>query len=253
MSRWKSSGTWTGEGLQREVFYFPSEGRQLYGSLYLPLTRARPFGIVICGSWGVEADRTNGMLRELAFGSAELGLAAMIFQYPGQGDSRGIMLDRTIREQTQSALDASAQGSHRRDVEWIFVGLRLGAVIAARAAGVLGSRRVLLIEPALDPAAYFAELTGAAQRASLGVTPPVGFAFGYAVPPAIRDDADPLAGVTPKEGAVIRYACPAPVNAVLGNLEVVERPGTWHFLQHRHPELVAATLGWLDRATAVSG
>jgi hypothetical protein len=234
MSRWTGAGEWTGDGLRREVFYFPSGGHELYGSLYLPLTRPRPYGIVVCGSWGVEADRTNGMIRDLALGTAKRGITGMIFQYPGQGDSRGLMRDHTIPLLTRAVLDAIAQGSRRRNVEWIFVGLRLGALIAMRAAASGASRRLLLIEPAL------ATLHGAA---------PPDRAFGYVIPPAIRDDRDPLRGVRPDEGAVIRYEASSPVNPVLSNLEVVERPGTWHFLKHRHPALINAALGWLNRAT----
>jgi hypothetical protein len=237
------------------VFYFPSGGLELYGSLYVPLSEARQHGIVICGSWGVEADRTYGMLRELALASARLGIAAMVFHYPGQGDSLGITRDSTLADLTQSTIDAAAEASRRRQVEWIFVGLRIGALPAARAASADESRRVLLIQPSLDPSAYFAELATSARRARLGVAAAEGVVFGYAVPPAVHDDRDPMGEVAsrgPLAGAIVRYAGPTPVDPVLHSLELIERPGRWRFQHAHHPELSGAALRWLDATTVAS-
>lgn len=255
MSRWATAGTWTGEELRREVFYLPSGEHQVYGSLYVPRARARPYGIVICGSWGVEADRSHGVLRELALAGAGLGITATIFHYPGQGDSPGVMRDRTLSELTQAAVDAADRGSHQRELEWIFVGLRLGALVAVRAASQAGvPRRVLLLEPALAPAPYFAGLAKAARRATLGAPQREDLVFGYAVPPAIRDEPQPLRGVTPMrsdEGAIVRYENANPVHPLIRELELIERPGRWRFQHTAHPELLDAALGWLDRATGV--
>jgi hypothetical protein len=243
--------------LTREVFYFRSGAHLVYGSLYLPGEQARGYGIVICGSWGVEADRTQGMLRELALESAQLGVAAMLLHYPGQGDSPGTVQDRTLDELTRAAVDAAQEASRRRDVDWIFAGLRLGALVGARAAAQADApRRLLLLEPALAPAAYFAGLEKAARRASLGVEQRDGLVFGYAVPPAIRDEARPLGGLAPLrpgDGAVVRYENTNLLHPVIRQLELIERPGRWRFQHASHPELLGAALGWLDRATGANG
>jgi alpha/beta superfamily hydrolase len=258
---WVASREWTGTAVRREVGTFRSDHDDLYGSLYLPSASVRsPAGIVICGSWGVEGDRTQGMLRRLALGSAERGVAAMMFDYPGRGDSPGSASDITLAQLTRAAVAAAAHAARHHDAKWTFLGLRLGAIIAVRAAEngapAGDGPDVLLVEPALDPAAFFDELMSAGRRASLGRVREPQRIFGYPIPAAIR--AEPAVLDVAVDGALVRYAAETAA-AGAGSLELIERPGGWHFTHSEHPQLETAVLDWLardgrpQRGAAVSG
>ena len=69
------------------------------------------------------------------------------------------------------------------------------------------------VQPALDPTAYFKETERRSRRASLGAAQSSGWAFGYPIPPALRDPdaaarvSDALGSFAGK-GGVVRYRKP---------------------------------------------
>jgi alpha/beta superfamily hydrolase len=269
MSRWRDASTWTGDGLRREVFFFHSGGRELYGSLYASTAPSRPFGVVACGSWGVEADRTDPLVRSVALSMARLGGAGLVFHYPGYGDSYGDLAEVGLADLNEAAVDAVEEASRRRPgVAWILAGFMLGAAVACLAQRRAGVERLLLVQPALRPGAYFGRLAGGAPLAigngasgeTMTVDAAMGMAYGYPIPARIADRAaeadaavDAALAAFAGEGAVVGQASHDGQDSTPAGFERVEAPGRWRFGSREHPGLGAAAVEWLDRRTRGEG
>jgi hypothetical protein len=263
MSRWAEASTWTGDGLRREVFFFASGGVELYGSLYASTAVTRPLGLLACGSWGVEADRTEPLLRSVALGMAKLGGAGLVFHHPGHGDSYGEPAAVGLEELSAAAINALAEGSRRcPDVEWILAGFALGASIACLARQQAAAGPLLLVQPELQPGAYFERLASSRRPLAPGSSPREmmqageipGMAYGYPLPRRIAEHAgaaDAAVGAALSaftgEGAVIRHEAPAEPDLAPARFERIDVPGTWRFGSQNHPRLAAATVAWLER------
>lgn len=266
MNRWSDWAAWTGDGLRREVFFFDSGGTALYGSLYAADEPSRPFGLVACGSWGVEADRSDPLVRSVAIAMARLGGAAMVFHYPGYGDSYGDLASADLSDLAQTARDAVAEASRRRPgLTWVMAGFMFGASVASLARPEATAGPLLLVQPALRPTAYFERLVEGrralplpSRRAKemLEVGGTSGMAYGYPLPrrmldPAAGSDAAVEAALAGVDGdaAVVRYAKPAEDGSIPERFERVEAPGAWRFGATLDRELVAAASGWLEQRT----
>lgn len=256
MSGWSDAATWVGEGLRREVFFFESRGRDLYGSLYAAKAPSRPFGVVVCPSWGVEAARMERFSHGIALELARRGGAGLVFHYPGYGDSYGDLEHATMDLLTAAAVDATAEAYRRRpDAQWILAGMMLGGSVASLAQREAGVDRLLLVQPALRPSEYFGKLARSAKRIPLPSGGSAETAFGFALPREIvavgtESDADvetALAGFR-GDGAVIRYA-DGDCAGLPNGFEQVSAEGSWRFGAMDYPELERATIDWLDRRT----
>jgi alpha/beta superfamily hydrolase len=241
MSGWSEASAWSGDGLRREVFFFRSGGVELYGSLYASVEPSRPLGLVACSSWGVEADRTDPLVRSIALAVAKMGGAGMVFHYPGYGDSYGDFASVDMADLAEAARDASAEAARRcPDVAWSFAGYMLGASVASLASRSVDSRLLLLVQPALSPGAYFDRLRkgrgplapGPSPREMMqhGAVP--GMAYGY---PILHLSAESARGVEGSvataleafvgRGAIIRHCKPSQPDPAPGRFERVEVPG----------------------------
>jgi hypothetical protein len=264
VSGWEHSGTWTGNGLRREVFFFASAGVAIYGSLYMATEISRPFGVVACNSWGVEADRCDPLQRTVALEMARLGGAGLIFHYPGYGDSYGELSEVGLDVLRDAAVDAVAEGSRRcPGLTWTLAGFMFGAVVASLAGRPAAVERLLLVQPSLRPAEYFRAVLGrrglttsAADLHTLEFGAAPGMAYGYPVPERIlaagaAAERAPVAALASfaSGGAVVRHREPASRDVALEGFEQVEAPGTWRFGSQNHPELAAAAVEWLERST----
>lgn len=268
MSKWSDSGTWSGNGLRREVFFFPSGGVELYGSLYVAAELSHPWGLVACGSWGVEADRTDPLVRSAVLGLTRLGGAGMIFHYPGYGDSNGDPAGVGLTDLSDAAADALAEAARRRpDVGWFFAGFMVGAAVACLARRSADVNRLLLVQPSLRPGDYFRRLgkrrqplaPGPSPKQMMEAGPTPEIAYGYPVPQRIvtaaeeadRASAAALASFS-GDGAVVHHEKPPPAETEWPpGLKRIEVPGTWRFGALDSPRLSAAVLDWLQRmATA---
>ncbi|CAN5895178.1 hypothetical protein BH20GEM1_BH20GEM1_21390 [soil metagenome] len=242
--------TWEGDSLRREVFFFDSGPHRLYGSLYASARRTHPGGVVLCSSWGIEADRTQDIVHGLAAEAADLGGAAVVFHYPGYGDSGGRIEDVTIEDLVAAAVRAAAEGSRREPgTSWVLAGLMLGASVAALAWQRVAARGLLLVQPALDPGAYFEQLLHRVERAGLVEGKNTDTAFGYPVPEAIRSAGPDVAAAVGAElvacagpGAVVRYAEPKPDEALPEGFDAITAPGSWRFGSMRYPDLARAAV-----------
>jgi hypothetical protein len=264
-ARWSES-TWTGDGIRREVFFFRSRGVELYGSLFAATEIVRPFGVVLCNSWGVEADRCDPLQRSIALSMARLGGAGLVFHYPGYGDSYGDLAGLGLADLSDAAADAVAEASRRcPGLAWILAGLVLGASVACLAQRQADVETLLLVQPALRPGAYFQKLAasrrpiapGPSPRGMMEVGTDSGMAYGYPIPGRIAEDAEAADGTVASaldafagEGAVIRHQKPPDLaEPVPDRFQRCEAPGTWRFGSQNNPKLAKATVEWLDERT----
>ena len=264
--RWSDAGSWVGDGLRREVFFFRSGGADLYGSLYAAAQLSRPYGVVACQSWGVEAERTEPLARSVALEMAKLGGAGFVFHYPGYGDSFGDLADLDLTDLVTAAGDAVAEASRRRPgLDWILAGFMLGASVACLAQR-RADAKLLLVQPELRPGSYFRRLAKASEPLAPGSSPrqmmepgvAPGMSYGYPIPHRIAapgSDADEavasaLAGFE-GDGAVIRHLKPEEeTHPVPERLERIGVGGAYRFGSQNHLALARASAEWLERSTS---
>jgi alpha/beta superfamily hydrolase len=253
VSRWSDLGAWAGDGLRREVFFFRSGDVDLYGSLYASATLTRPLGVVVCGSWGVEADRSDPLVHGLALAAARLGGAGLVFHYAGFGDSHGDLATATLEGLAANATDAVREAARRSAAtEWHLAGFTFGASIACLAQPAAKASGLILMQPALKPSAYLQRLAKRADRATFG-TGGAGMAFGYPVPERIVDRGEEADAAVARalsgfrgDGVAIAYETPAPSTSALpSSVEPVTVPGSWRFGSRDQPHMLATAAKWL--------
>jgi alpha/beta superfamily hydrolase len=144
-------------------FYFGDSARPLFGVYHAASTPGRRPGVVICPPFGQESLRAHRSLRELAGRLADAGMPALRFDYHGSGDSAGEPEEARLAEwvaDAAAAVEELRETTGERRVA--LVGLRLGAAVAALAAGGLGEVAALVLwEPATDGSSHLAELRAA--------------------------------------------------------------------------------------------
>jgi pimeloyl-ACP methyl ester carboxylesterase len=249
-SAWSDAAVWADDDLHREVFFFEAGGEELFGSLYASKHRSRAVGLVLCSSWGIEAHRMCRVTDALARKAAQLGGAALLFHYPGYGDSTGLPERNTIESLVAAGVAAAAEASGRQpELTWGFAGVRLGASVAALAQRAAGMRHLLLIQPALDPKRYFEEMLANASRAMLGRGRGSKVAFGYPVPEAILhhpsvafDVSRELSEFDGERAVTVQYRTPTIEEPALERFERVTVSGKWHFGLRNYPDLKRGAL-----------
>lgn len=116
--------------------FFESGDRPLYGVTYAPASpRAGAPVVVHCHSLGVEQLTSYRSEVLTARATAELGIPSFRYHSRGHGDSGGDFADVTLERLVEDALSAADRaractGAHRV----VFLGVRFGALVAARAA-----------------------------------------------------------------------------------------------------------------------
>lgn len=253
--RWSDANTWAGKDLRREVFFFPSRGARLYGSVYATASTSEPpSGIVFCNSWGFEGNQASRIVHWTSLSFARSGGVALGFHYPGFGDSTGDFAEATIDDLAAAAVDAIGEAARRYPkTRWVLAGLMVGASVASLAVD-RGAKvdRLLLIQPELRPQRYFARLERASRR-SLGNPPPVeGYAYGYRLSSALlgsiaaADEAVEAAlSRYPGTGTIVRYAEPSEVTGAPRRFEHVCASGRWRFGAEDNSELIRTSSRWL--------
>ena len=144
--------------------YFGRAPHSLFGVYHAPLAaRSRRVGVVLCYPFGQEYMRAHRAFRQLALLLSKAGFHVFRFDYYGTGDSAGDASEASLE---QWIADAGAAADELKDTAEVsriaFVGLRLGAAVAALAA----ARRedvdqVVLWDPAVRGVDYLAEITEA--------------------------------------------------------------------------------------------
>ena len=177
-----AASTWTGAGSVRNVFTFGSGDVELYGSLYAPSDPVS-VGVVVCPAWGAEARAGERLCRSFARRVAGRGGAALVFDWPGQGES-GVEPEKTqLSDLVAATVAAVSQVKGRLPVDRVALGgFRLGASIAALSSEVESVDGLVFMQPVWDPGAHFASVERASKRAGLGAKAPDGWAFGFPFP-----------------------------------------------------------------------
>lgn len=144
-----------------EAFHFGSSHKKLFG-IYTP--RSGPAvcdaAVLLCYPFGQEYMRAHMAYRQLATLLSRGGLPVMRFDYYATGDSYGEgheALFSTWIENTDAALDELKAISGASHV--YLVGLRLGALIAAKIAGNRkDAKKLVLWDPIVSGVEYLTEL-----------------------------------------------------------------------------------------------
>jgi alpha-beta hydrolase superfamily lysophospholipase len=240
----------------RSVLFFPCGREQLYGSLYAAERPSGRTALILCPSWGHEMAELVELSHALARGMARLGGAGFVFHPPGHGDSTG-ELDLIGMSDLVEGAEAAARtaGAVAPGFDWALAGIRLGASVAALAAARGSGSVVALIQPVLDPPAYFDELRRFSRRLSPGGEPGErSMVFGHPLSP------DPAQGVVQEDvrraldmvdgPSVVVHCEGSPPHPVVRYGELVTVPGRWRHPQRRRDllALADATLGWVREA-----
>lgn len=147
--------------------YFGRGGRRLFGWVHLPSAGTARAAAVLCPSIAREQAGTYYLFRQLADELAAAGIAAVRFDYAGTGDSfrcsepgadgaRGS--GGTLDDWTASVRDAVALARETGAARVVLVGMRMGALLAARAAtGELDLSGLVLWDPCLSGRSFLRE------------------------------------------------------------------------------------------------
>lgn len=172
--------------------YFGTSAEPLFG-VYHPSRSKGPaeLGAVLCAPWGQEYMRTHRALRQLATQLNRAGIHVFRFDYFGTGDSIGASDAGTPLRWIEDIRSAADELKDTAGIEKLsFVGLRLGATLAAAAAeGRDDVQSLVLWDPVLDGEDYLKDLLSQADE---GATEDVAGVHGFPVTAAFRRELPPL-------------------------------------------------------------
>jgi len=150
-------------------------------------------GVLLCSPIGMEELCLRRAWRMLAGLCAEAGYPALRFDYPGCGDSAGVLesvdsVDRLVRAVIRAA------GALRRQTgvaRLVLVGHGLGAALAALAARRVGAEALALLAPVVRGGAELTALSLWSRTIARGLDLPAGEAeregvAGFDLPPALH-------------------------------------------------------------------
>ncbi|WP_374594764.1 serine aminopeptidase domain-containing protein [Aquabacterium sp.] len=189
-----------------EPVNFGAPERGLFGIFHAPAQVCSRPGVLLCQAFGQEAVRAHRMMRVTAERLARQGHPVLRFDYHGTGDALGDDRDGDLAGWAQDVLIADAELRRRGAVsETIWLGMRLGALVALRAARQApgGLRKLVLWDPLLDGRRYLDYLrerhivaiekafaVKASRSPRVVAKNPCTFrdeAIGYALSPELRD------------------------------------------------------------------
>lgn len=144
-----------------EPIFFGSSERSLYGVYHRPESIGNQNrAVVLCYPAGHEYMRIHRAYRQLAALLSRSGFHVLRFDYSGLGDSYGCHDDVTFSDWVNDTLEAIDELQAISGVKSVdLVGLRLGALVAAKASSELSSvKRLVLWEPCINGADFEAEM-----------------------------------------------------------------------------------------------
>jgi pimeloyl-ACP methyl ester carboxylesterase len=152
-----------------EALYFSGQAGPLFGLLTPgeggPLSG---LAVVVCPPFGQEGLVAHNALRQLAVLAAREGIDVFRFDYFGTGDSAGTDEAFTLAQAQQDVLAAAREVAELTGTRRIvLVGMRLGGVLAIRAAAQLPSAAgVMLWDPLVTGEDWVSEMSANTSRLS---------------------------------------------------------------------------------------
>jgi pimeloyl-ACP methyl ester carboxylesterase len=169
-------------------FYFGTSKEPLFGVYHAAESSGAPDlpGIVMCHPLGHEYIRAHRPFRNLAVALSRRGYHVLRFDYYGTGDSGG---SSDAGGPRRAAADLDTAIDELKDMAGVsrvaLIGLRVGATLAAGAAGSRDDvRQVVLWDPVLSGHDYVARLLEVQDQWRQG-RPAVRFPRGYVPPPEL--------------------------------------------------------------------
>lgn len=152
--------------IEKIIPVFFGENSALYGCYHNTDESHDASAVLICQPIGHEYERSHRAMRQLAVQLAKKGAATMRFDYFGAGDSAGSSEETTLDRMREDIREAIVECEKRSRAEHLtLIGLRLGATLAAQAAGSHDNIEALVLyAPVLDGELLFDEWQNA-QRA----------------------------------------------------------------------------------------
>lgn len=144
-------------GGREDVEFFTDDDERLFGCTHLPQKRIIG-GLIICSP--LHAEFLHNYRKEVALARslAAEGIVVQRFHYRGTGNSDGDAEALSLESMLQDASAAAGLLRRKTGIEHpAFLGTRLGALVAAAARGD-SDAPLILWEPILDPAHYFADI-----------------------------------------------------------------------------------------------
>ena len=141
-------------GVSESFGFFGAPGERIAVMSHTPLGPSRGT-VIICSS--ILGDLPKNYRREvgLARTLASRGLTARRFHYRGCGNSDGASAMTTFSSMCEDARTVFEQTLNSLPIA--FVGIRMGALVAARSAGLAVGSPLVLVEPVLIAASFFRE------------------------------------------------------------------------------------------------
>jgi uncharacterized protein len=235
-------------------FFFGASTQPLFGIHHPAASRpARRTAVLLCNPFGQEAIFAHRIFRVLAGRLTQRGFHVLRFDYYATGDSSGGCEEATLARWVEDVVSASGElvdAAGVQSVAWI--GLRLGATIAALASSRLTSTLsgLVLWEPVVDGLGYLEELRQAHLKllaedlvfprphrfaAGSGASIEIDQALGFAVPDALRRelralDAAVLAGARARRVLVAGSLGMEDLTALRTSLAPLGEACSWHIL-----------------------
>lgn len=141
--------------VREEHRYFLRDGKHLFCAEYVPVAGATR-GVILCAPFAEEKIRTLRVYVSFARALASRGVAALCFDYYGDGDSEGDFEDATFDDRLKDIAGVFHDFQQRHGLsKVVLLGLRWGGTLAALMAEELRPAGLILWEPIEDTSKYF--------------------------------------------------------------------------------------------------
>jgi alpha/beta superfamily hydrolase len=247
--------------------WFGPTDRPLFGWIHHPSDGRARAGVAVCPPVALEYSSAHYTMRAVAERLEAAGLCALRFDYDGTGDSAGRSDDPERVAAWIRSIGSAVAALEDTGVESVsLVGLRLGALLAARAAAELGNIDQLVLWDPCPSGRSFLHEQRVLSAVSLGITPIDGSVVGPGVVYAADTAGDlrsielvALEGPVARRALVLTRADEAPAAlspAFAGSLDRGTATGLSDLLDDGHgPRLVPAAAietiaAWLSEGAA---
>jgi pimeloyl-ACP methyl ester carboxylesterase len=144
--------------IQETSGYIDVGSRQLYATVFAPADLSARPPLVMVEPFGEEKKCAFRLLVRLARACARVGTPVVRFDLWGTGESPGTHADATWSMWLDDTKAVAAFATQQWQHGWVGLGARLGALLAAEAAGDAHAARLICLEPVVDGAEALRDL-----------------------------------------------------------------------------------------------